>query len=133
MDINMILREAHSGVRWLVLLVTIIALVKLVLGLIQSGAYDQLTQRIMIAFSGLITVQWLLGLILFLVLEDSFSLGYRWEHAGIMTVATGVSHVHMRWKNADDRTRYRNSLIIVAIVLALVFVGVWRLPQGWTG
>ncbi len=122
----------HSGVRWLVVLITILALLKLILGLVQKSAYDRLTYRLMIAFSGLITVQWVLGLILFLAL-NSFGVGYRWEHALTMTIAVAVSHMHMRWKKAPDAVRYRTSLLIVVAVLVLVYIGVARLPQGWGG
>jgi hypothetical protein len=83
------------------------------------------------AFAGLLSLQWLLGILLFLVMS-SFSIGYRWEHALTMTIAVGVSHMHRRWKDAPDAIRYRNSLIIVVVVLALVFIGVARLPQGWS-
>jgi len=127
---NDFLFNLHSGVRWLVVLVTIVALVKLVLGLAQKQVYDQLTQRLMQAFAGLLSLQWLLGIILFLAL-GAFDVGYRWEHALTMTIAVAVSHMHRRWKNAPDAIRYRNSLIIVIVVLALVFIGVARLPQGW--
>lgn len=120
----------HSGVRWLVVLVTIIAIVWLLIGLSQKRSYDQMTRRVMLAFSGLITVQWLIGLILFLVM-GVFNIGYRWEHLVTMTVATGLSHMHNRWKNAADEVRFRNGLILVLVLLALVFVGVARLPQGW--
>ncbi len=65
---NDFLFNLHSGVRWLVVLVTLIALVKLVLGLVQKQAYDTLTQRIMRAFSELTSIQWLLGIILFVTL-----------------------------------------------------------------
>ena len=128
---NDFLLQLHSGVRWLVVLVTIIALIKLILGLVQKSAYDTLTQRLMMAFSMLLSVQWLIGIILFLVM-NSFSVGYRWEHAVTMTIAVAVANMHRRWKAAPDTTRYRNSLIIVLVVLALVFVGVARLPQGWS-
>lgn len=120
----------HSGIRWLVILVTLIALVKLVIGLVQKQPYDALTQRLMLAFSGMMSVQWLIGLILFFVL-GAFDVGYRWEHTVTMTLAVAASHLHRRWKNAPDAIRYRNSLIIVIVVLALVFIGVARLPQGW--
>lgn len=132
MDLQNILLQAHSGVRWLVVVVTLIALVWMIIGLLQKRAYDQGAKRIMLAFSGVITLQWLLGLIVFLVM-NSFSVGYRWEHAVTMTLATGVAHMHQRWKKAEDRVRYRNSLLIILIVLMLVFIGVARLPQGWVG
>jgi hypothetical protein len=127
---NDFLFNLHSGVRWLVVLITLVALVKLILGLVQKQPYDTLTQRIMMAFSGIISLQWLIGIILFLVM-NSFSVGYRWEHAVTMTIAVAVSHMHRRWKDAPDAIRYRNSLIIVIVVLVLVFIGVARLPQGW--
>ncbi len=132
MDLQNILLQAHSGIRWLVVVVTLIALVWMAIGLLQKRAYGQGAKRIMLAFSGVITIQWLLGLVVFLVL-NSFSIGYRWEHAVIMTLATGLAHMHQRWKNAADSVRYRNSLLIILIVLMLVFIGVTRLPQGWMG
>jgi hypothetical protein len=119
----------HSGVRWLVVLVTIIALVKLVLGIIQKSSYDPLARRLMLAFSGLVTIQWALGLILLLVM-GVFNSGAIWGHAGIMTVAVAVSHMHNRWKKSDDATRYQRGLMIVVAVLALVIIGV-AVIGGW--
>jgi len=127
---NDFLLQLHSGVRWLVVLATVIAIVKLAIGIIGRQPYDPLTQRLMLVFSGLLSLQWLLGLILFVVL-NSFGVLYRWEHAVTMTIAVAVSHLHRRWKSAPDSTRYRSSLIIVVIVLMLVFIGVALLPQGW--
>ena len=87
----------------------------------------------MLAFSMGVTLQWVVGLILLVSLGSVTGFGFRhfWEHAGIMTVAVALAHMHNRWKNAPDSTRYRASLAIVVIVLVLVFVGVGLLPQGW--
>lgn len=120
----------HSGVRWLVVLITVIALIKLIIGLVQKQSYDTLTQRIMLAFSGLTSLQWLIGLILLLAL-GTFNSGMIWSHAGVMTVAVAVSHLHNRWKRSPDAIRYRNSLIVVIAVLVLVFVGV-SIVNGWS-
>ncbi|MEO8607052.1 MAG: hypothetical protein ABI690_04190 [Chloroflexota bacterium] len=81
------------------------------------------------AFSGLITIQWVLGLILLLVL-GVFNSGAIWGHTGIMTVAVAVSHMYNRWKNADDATRYQRGLMIIVAVLVLVIIGV-ALVGGW--
>jgi nitrogen fixation/metabolism regulation signal transduction histidine kinase len=128
------LRHLHAWTRWLVVIIAIVAIVKLVLGLVQNAPYDKVTQRIMMAFSGLTSLQWLIGII-FLITYGStiqnFGIRYWWEHAVTMTIAVAVSHMHNRWKRADDRTRTRNSLIVVLVVLALVFIGVALLPQGW--
>lgn len=119
----------HSGVRWLVVLVTIIALVKLILGMVQKSSYDSLAKRLMMVFSGLITIQWALGLILLLVM-GIFNSGAIWGHAGVMTVAVAISHMHNRWKKSDDATRYQRGLMIVVAVLVLVIIGV-ALIGGW--
>ncbi|MBA3874844.1 MAG: hypothetical protein H0X30_37425 [Anaerolineae bacterium] len=123
------LLQLHSGVRWLVMLITVVALVKLALGIVQKQSYDKLTQRIMLAFSGLISLQWLLGIIL-LIAMGTFSSGQIWSHAGTMTVAVAVSHLHNRWKKAEDPVRYRMSLVIVIAVLVLVVIGV-TVVNGW--
>ncbi|MBC6937609.1 MAG: hypothetical protein DWB42_17495 [Chloroflexi bacterium] len=127
------LRHLHSFVRWLVVIVTVAAVVKLGLGLAQNAAYDTLTQRLMSAFSGLTSLQWLVGLVFLAVYGGTVGFGLRhfWEHAAVMTVAVALSHMPRRFKDAEPRIRYRNSLIIVVVVLALVIVGVALLPQGW--
>ena len=119
----------HSGVRWLVVLITVVALIKLILGIVQKQSYDKLTQRIMLAFSGLVSLQWLIGIIL-MVAMGVFSSGQIWSHAGTMTIAVAVSHLHNRWKKAEDPVRYRMSLMVVIAVLVLVVVGV-SLVNGW--
>ena len=123
------LLELHSGVRWLVVLITLVALVKLIIGIAQKQSYDKLTQRIMLAFSGLVSLQWLIGIIV-LIVFGNFSSGQIWSHAGTMTIAVAVSHLHNRWKKAEDPVRYRMSLLVVIAVLVLVIVGV-ALVNGW--
>ncbi|MCB9455749.1 MAG: hypothetical protein H6671_07180 [Anaerolineaceae bacterium] len=128
-----IVRYTHSIVRWIVVVITVIAIIKLIAGVVQGSAFDALAQRLMLAFSMGVTLQWVVGLILLVSLGSVTGFGFRhfWEHAGIMTVAVALAHMHNRWKNAPDSTRYRASLAIVVIVLVLVFVGVGLLPQGW--
>jgi hypothetical protein len=124
------LLNLHSGIRWLLVVVTVITLGKLIIGVVQKRAYDDVAVRLMRAFTIVIDLQWLVGLILFLVL-DSFKVGFRWEHALTMTIAVAVAHVSMRWRKSPDAIRYRNDLIVVIAVLMIVFIGVARLPQGW--
>ena len=122
----------HSGVRWLVVLATIMILVKLIINLVQQGRFDPLTQRLMTIWSRLTGAQGLIGIILFIALGQ-FNVGYRWEHAITMLVAVGVAEQHRRFKDAPDPIKNRNYLIIVLVVLALIFIGVARLPgeRGW--
>ncbi|MBZ0278833.1 MAG: hypothetical protein K8I60_21990 [Anaerolineae bacterium] len=127
------IRHLHSLLRWLAVLITVAAIAKLGMGIIQGGTFDALAKRLMIAFSAAITLQWVVGIIFLLTYGSLFGFGFPhiWEHAGTMTVAVGLSHMHNRWKNAPDSTRYRASLGIVVVVLILVIIGVALLPQGW--
>lgn len=130
------LRHLHSFVRWLIVLVTIAVIVKLVLGLVQNAPYDSLTGRLMRIFSILISVQWLIGLVYFIVLATQIGgfgnlQPYNWLHLVVMTVAAGIAEMHRRFKDAPDRNRYRGNLVIVVMVLALVVIGVALLPYGW--
>lgn len=123
------LLQLHSGVRWLVVLITVVALIKLVLGIVQKQSYDKLTQRIMTAFSMLTSLQWLIGIVVLLSM-GVYNSGQIWSHAGTMSIAVAVSHLHNRWKKAEDSVRYRMSLLVVIAVLVLVIIGV-ALVNGW--
>jgi predicted MFS family arabinose efflux permease len=127
--------QAHSGIRWLVVVATLVALVWLAYGLLRSRAYDKTTQRVMTVFSSLVGAQWLLGIILFVVLGgysmDTF--GYRYEHAGTMSLVLVAAHIHMMLKKREDRVRYIGGLISIVAAIILVYAGVARLPQGWLG
>lgn len=131
MDILLI---AHSHLRWLVVIVAAIAILKFALGWLRGGAFKGMDRGLSAAFSGIVDLQAALGLI-YLIWDGVAKTGFpmfRIEHAVTMTIAAFVGHLSARWKNADDKTRFRNSLIIVADVLIIIFVGVARLPGGWS-
>lgn len=127
-----ILRSAHSGVRWLVVLASLVALIWLIYSLVTSRAYDRTTQRIMTIFSSLIGLQWLIGVVFLIVLGASttFAVPTRWEHAVIMTLVLVAAHVHMMLKRRPDRVRLIGGLVSIVVALALVYVGVARVG-GW--
>lgn len=129
MNLDVIIRESHSGVRWLVVLATIVAIVWLLYGLVTKRSYDQLTYRIMTFFSSVVGLQWIVGVIFFIYLGTATR--ERWEHAFTMTIVLIIAHVHMMLKKRDDRTRFIGGLASVVVALGLVYVGVATLPQGW--
>lgn len=129
-----ILFIAHSHLRWLVVIVAAIAIVKFALGWLGGGAFKGMDRGLAAAFSGIVDLQATLGLI-YLIWDGMAKTGFpmfRIEHAVTMIIAAFVGHLSARWKNADDKTRFRNSLFIVADVLIIIFVGVARLPGGWS-
>lgn len=80
-------------------------------------------------------LQVLLGLVYFfwtgMVMGIGFPL-YRIEHLTLMLAAAVVAHLPSMWKKQSHQQRLRNSLLTILAALVLVFVGVARLPGGWT-
>jgi len=126
-----VLLTIHSVVRWLIVIVAIIAIVKFAIGWLRGGTFSSIDQRLASSFSGLIDLQVTLGLIL-LIWSGLAGAGfpmYRIEHAVTMIIAAVVAHLQVRWKNADDKTRFRNSLFIILDTLIIIFIGVSFLPR----
>lgn len=128
-----ILLTLHSLNRWLVTLAAIALIVRLIIGLVKKQPFDKTASALTSAFTGLMDVQMLLGL-LFFVLDGLGKTGfplYRWEHVVIMFLAVMVAHMSARWKKKDDAVRTRNTLITVSVSLLLIFIGIIPLG-GWT-
>lgn len=127
-----ILFMAHSGVRWLILLVAVIAIVKFTLGWLRGGEFKGMDRGLAAGFSGLMDLQALLGII-FLLWNGLSGVGfplYRIEHGVAMILAAVAGHLPARWKNADSKTRFRNSLFAIVGSILLVIAGLMVLPGG---
>jgi hypothetical protein len=115
----------HSIVRWFILLVALIAIVKFTLGWLRGGQFKGMDRGLMSGFSGLMDLQVTLGIIYFLwngFAEEGFP-AFRIEHGITMILAAVVAHFSARWKNADDKTRFRNNLFTIIAALILVMIG----------
>lgn len=128
-----ILLMIHSIVRWLIVIVAVVAIIKFALGWLRGGAFQSQDRGLASGFSGLMDLQVTLGLILLIwngVTGTGFPM-FRIEHAVTMTIAAVVAHLHVIWKDSEDKLRFRNSLFIVIDVLIIIFISVARLPGGW--
>ncbi|MCA9899330.1 MAG: hypothetical protein H6654_02765 [Ardenticatenaceae bacterium] len=124
------LRTIHGEVRWLVAIVALIVIVKFAIGLIQKSEYKSMDRGLMSGLVGLIDINFVLGLILLIGL--GFDSQVRLEHAGTMFVAVVLAHSNAAWRKSEDSAKkFRNNLILVLVVLALVFMGVTRLRGGF--
>ena len=127
-----ILLMAHSGIRWLVLLIAVIAIVKFLIGWLQGSQFKGMDRGLMAGFNGLMDLQMTLGIIL-LIWSGVSGVGFplfRILHGLIMIAAAVVAHMSARWKNADDITRFRNNLFLIAGSLILILIGISILPGG---
>lgn len=126
-----ILYTIHSHMRWLVAAMVVIALVKLAITWSRGGNFGGGDRGILSAAVGLIDLQMLLGIILLFGLDQGFP-RYRIEHGATMILAVIAAHITAKWKRAEGPVRARNSFIALLIAALLIFVGVMRLPGGWT-
>lgn len=135
MSVALILLIIHSFVRWLVVLVGVIAIVKFLIGWLNKSAFQKIDNRLVAAFGGLMDLQATLGLILLLwngLVDGAGFPRYRLEHMGMMIIAVVLSHMSARFKKAEDTIRFRNTSFLYLGVFVLIFVGLVTLPNGLT-
>lgn len=127
------LLPVHSIVRWLIIVVAVVAVVKFAIGWLRGGAFTGMDRGLSAAFSGLMDLQALLGIIMLIgfSINEGFPM-VRIEHAVTMLIAVVLGHLPSRWKKAADSVRFRNTLFCIIGALLFVYVGVMRLPGGWT-
>ncbi len=122
----------HSIVRWAIVIAGVVAFFKFLTGWIRKSEFTKMDRGLSAGFSGLMDLQVTLGFIIFLwsgLTGGGFPM-YRIEHMTVMLVAAVLGHLPSFMKKAGNR--YAVALTAVVGALVLVFVGVARLPGGWS-
>ena len=123
----------HSIIRWLIVLVALVAVVKFAIGWLGGSTFKGMDRGLAAGFSGLLDLQATLGIILFVWFSTRTGFQMvRVEHAGAMLIAIILGHLPARWKNAEDKIRFRNTLFCILGALVFIYLGVSRLPVGWS-
>ena len=128
----LILLEIHSIVRWLIVVIGVVAIVKFVIGWVRKSAFDKMDRGLSSGFSGLMDLQVTLGFLYFFITGfggAGFPL-FRIEHLVMMLLAAVAGHTPIMFKK---RAWNKHAVALGAIIvsLLLVYVGVMRLPGGW--
>lgn len=132
----LVLLTIHSWLRWVIILVMAAAIVKFAVGLMRKSEYGKMDNGLMMGLSGLMDLQATLGIVQLIAGWRVFSsAGFprqQIEHAVVMVIAAAVGHLAARWKDKPAPIRYRNNLIVIAGLIALVVAGVSLLAgQRW--
>ena len=127
--------HAHSGLRFLVLLAAVVALVVQAMGVFGRRPYERPSRISMAAFSGLLDLQVLLGIAM--VVLGCFY-GALMGHLLMMVLAVGALHVCKAYarKQADGRRAHTVALVGVVLALALIVGGIGAIghtPVGSSG
>jgi hypothetical protein len=121
----------HGELRWLVALAAVLAIGKFGLGWLRRAPFKGVDRALMAAFTGLLDLNLLLGLVLLFGLGGGWP-AFRLEHAVTMILAIGVAHSSAMWRRSDDSIKkFRNNLIVVVVATAFIVAGVIRLRSGW--
>jgi len=126
------LLEIHSIVRWIIVALGLIAIVKFLIGMIRKETFGKMDRGLSSGFSGMLDLQFTLGLLYFLITGFG-GVGfppYRIEHAVTMFIAVAVAHAPSMFKKAGNKHAVALGAVVGALVL--VFIGVARLPGGWS-
>ena len=124
-----IILAVHSINRWLIVLIGVIAAIKFLLGWLTKSNYQPVDRGLMSAYTGLLDLQLLLGIILLIFggVEQ-----YRIEHAVTMIIALVLAHLSRIWRDKPDPVKFRNNFFAITLGLLLIFAGVSLLPLGWS-
>jgi hypothetical protein len=126
------LTTLHSHNRHLVFLTAAIAILLALVALIRKRPLGAPARWAARTYSLVLTLQFLVGLIVLIGRWDDFADGlrHRLEHAVIMLVAVGLTHITGRFAKLPPPVATRNTLLTLLASLILVVLGIWILPQG---
>ena len=123
----------HSALRWLIIAVAAIAIIKFAIGWAGNSLFKAMDRGLASGFSGLMDLQVLLGLIYFIwngVAVTGFPL-YRILHGIVMLGAVVAAHLPARFKTLTDKLRFQYSAFAIIGSLILIIIGVSIVPNGW--
>ena len=123
----------HSIIRWLIVLVGLVALVKFLVGMARKSEFAKMDRGLSAGFSGLMDLQVTLGFIYFFWNGIAGGAGFpmfRIEHMITMLLAAAAGHLPAMMKKSENK--FGVAFFSVFLALALVFAGVYILPGGWS-
>jgi hypothetical protein len=138
---------AHNILRWLVLLTGVVALLRYYRGLATGASWTRKEAVSLVAYAQTLSVQMLLGLILYFFLSplgmralgdmgaamsNSDTRFFALEHPITTIASVALAHIAVRRtrKAATDRARFRVAAILVTISLLLVLARMpWARPM----
>ena len=126
------LLSIHSILRWLIVIIGVVAIIKFLVGWARKNAFDKMDRGLSSGFSGLMDLQVTLGLLIFFITGfggAGFPM-YRIEHLTTMLIAAVIGHAPAMFKKAANKHAVAFYAVIGALIL--VVIGVARLPGGWS-
>ncbi|MEM9776098.1 MAG: hypothetical protein AAF902_16085 [Chloroflexota bacterium] len=124
----------HDGIRWIVVLLAVIVLIKTLVGWLGKQEYTKLDRQLWLGLVNSAAIQLLLGLVLvgWLIVNIGFSDMFTAFGAHVITniIAIGVLMYAARFKKLSDVLQHRNKFFAVLVSSGLIYFAVATV-NGW--
>ena len=140
MSFYSIMFHAHSGLRWLILLLAVVLVVKSLIGLFGGGKYSKLDNILSASFVGFMHTQLLLGIYLYFTsslvktafldfgaaMKDSELRFWSVEHISVMILAIVAAQGgrSIMKRASDDSVKFRFQAIFFGVSLLLMLFAI---------
>ena len=118
------LLQAHSGWRYIVILFLLITIIKMLIGWLGSQNWRQIDTSLILATRVSVYIQVVLGLILYIVLQQWVNMRLTGEHVVVALLAVGgIEFAAARARKADgDKNKFKFATIGLVIAAILIYV-----------
>lgn len=124
--------KLHSEMRWVILALAAITLIKLLVSLFGKRALDKADNILVRTYALVLLLQLLLGLMQFVIRWEDYAgdgLRHRLEHAFIMLIAVALAHTARRFRHKIPPIAIRNTTLMIAASILMIILGIWILPS----
>ena len=128
------LLQSHSGLRWLVLVAVVVAVLKSLVGLFGGTNYTKFDKILAVSFVGMMHLQLLIGLVLYFFyspfvtynMSDPEQRFWSVEHLALMLFAVAAAQVgrSISKKTQDAQVKFRFQSIFFGMSLILMLLGI---------
>lgn len=125
-----LIETLHGLWRWALALTALVAIVKLVIGLVRGAEFSETDRRVAFYFAMAVTVQWALGAVNLVaeIAAGTFVPRLHLEHMVTGTLATALAHMPPMFKKRTRSVRFIGTLalIVASMLVAILNVAVVR-------
>jgi uncharacterized membrane protein len=146
------IKHLHSGLRWIVLILALLAIVKAFMGMQKKSAFTNSDNKIGLMLISFMDIQLIIGLVLYVfgplgfkniqnmgmgeVMKNPYTRFFAMEHLVGMLIAIVVFHVgRSKSKKAiDDASKHKKAFIFYLIGLLIILASIpWPFKAGFEG
>ena len=127
MGITEILRMSHSGIRWIVLVLIVIVLIKSLIGWLGKQEYTLIDRQLWVGLLYSVRIQFVLGLILLIISIVNIGMVRQFlEHAVTNIIVVGLLEgLGGRFSRIENDTiKHRNYFLLVLAADILIYIAV---------